>query len=102
MDKYGVLAFIIVYAISLGITGVLFYPDSLGASGTVIGVGTQSYNQGNDFSNAYKFLLGALGMNFPGVPAWVNGILLIPYIILVVYFIYLNLPKLVGSGTPPP
>ena len=102
MDKYGVLLFIIVYAIALGITGVLFYPDTIGATDTVLGVGTQSYNQGNDFGSAYKFLMGALGMTIPGVPAFVNALLFIPYLLVIVYFIYLNLPKVMGSGTPPP
>jgi len=102
MDKYGVLLLIIVYAIALGITGVLFYPDTTGAQTTTLGVGTNTYSQGQDYSLAYKFLLGALGVYIPGVPAIVNAMLTVPYILLVVYFIYLNLPKILGSGTPEP
>jgi len=101
MDKYGVLLLIIVYAIALGITGVFFYPDT-GAQTTTLGVGVSTYRQGQDFSTAYKFMMGALGTTFPGVPAFVNAILLVPYLLVVVYFIYLNLPKNPLLSTPNP
>jgi hypothetical protein len=102
MDKYSVLLLIIVYAIALGITGCLFYPDEYGLQTSVLGVHTTTFTPGQSYSYAYKFLLGALGVMLPGVPAFVNAILFVPYIILVVYFIYLNLPKVAGSGSPPP
>lgn len=105
MEKYGILLLIIVYAISLGITGVLFYPDTMQVSTTTLGVGSGTFGTQTTWaqmSTSYKFLSGALGLTFPGVPAEVNAVLFVPYILLIIMFIYYNLPKTVVISTPEP
>ena len=105
MEKYGILLLIIVYAIALGITGVLFYPDTMEVKTDMLGVGSSTFGTQTTWvqmSTTYKFLSGALGMTFPGIPAEVNAILFIPYILLIIMFIYYNLPKTVLVSTPEP
>jgi hypothetical protein len=106
MEKYGILLLIIIYAIALGITGVLFYPDEIEMKTTTFGIGDDTFTERDtvwqQLSASSKFMSGMLGMTFPGIPAEVNAVLFIPYIILIVYFIYLNLPKTAIGGTPEP
>jgi hypothetical protein len=102
MEKYGVLFLIIMYAIALGITGVLFYPDTIPVKTTVFGVGTQTYSTQTTWEQlgtGYKFLAGALVMSFPGVPLEINAILFIPYILLIILFIYYHIPTVSVLGT---
>jgi len=90
VDKYQVLMLLIVYYIVLAITTAVFQNTEL-----VIMSGTGGW----DILNV---ILGSLVLNIPSVPVIVKALICLPFYALLGYFIYLNLPKIAGSGSPQP
>jgi hypothetical protein len=49
-----------------------------------------------------KMFLSAFVVNIPGMPTILRIFFLLPFYSLAIYFFYLSLPTVFGSGTPPP
>jgi hypothetical protein len=97
MDKYQVLLTLIIYFIITGITAVIFnvgnfdVPDQ---PGSIAGFDT--------WSVLTTFVIGGLLCSISGLPGIIQAIIALPFWCLLMYFIYLNIPKVAGSGSPPP
>lgn len=91
MDKYRVLGLLIIYYLVLSITTAVF------SSGTLNLVGQQS-----GAWSTIKVLFGGLVLDIPMVPMEVRALIASPFWMLLIYFIYLNTPKIAGSGSPEP
>jgi hypothetical protein len=106
MNKYGLLIFLLVYALALATTNAVFYLSV--SNNTFMGVNYDTGNQvtGKDFNwleMVWTILLAFIGiLVINGLPLWLFVIFWAPYFIMLIYFIYLNLPKTVVGGTPQP
>ena len=92
MDKYQVLFLLIAYYLTLTITTAVF------ASGTLDIMTEQS----NTAWEVLNLIFGGLVLNIPLVPAGIRAVVSAPFWIVLGYFIYLNIPKIAGSGSPQP
>lgn len=102
MEKYQVLMILVIWYIACGVTTAIFQPGTYAMQETGVVPGMNP-DRDNTWS-LVSFFIGGLwfGFNVPDCPPVLTLILTIPFYILLVYFIYLNLPKTVIGGTPEP
>lgn len=99
MEKYQVLMTLVIWYICCGVTTAMFQPGTyaMQETGIVPGVNPDS---GNMWA-LVSFFIGGLwfGFNVPDCPPVLTLIITIPFYILLIYFIYLNLPtvKIFGN-----
>jgi len=104
MDKYSVLVFIIIYAVALSVTNAVFY---LSTTDSLMGVDTSTFsnidhNNLDAWSLVWVILPAFFGIVTIPVPLIIYIFIAVPYLILLLYFVYLNIPKVAGSGSPQP
>lgn len=104
MTKYNVLFLIIVYSLAMSITALIFNWDV-----HIIMPGQTSLSMELDvggISAAWGVLrtvfAGLTPAGFIGVPLIVGWFMVLPNYVMILYFLYVNMPKIGGSGSPEP
>lgn len=101
MDKYRVLLILVVYYIVLTVTTFVFTaaPIDMYAPSMTGGGGMLEASSG--WSLLSTFLLSVF-LPIPYMSEAVRAILTFPFWALLIYFLYLNIPTIAGSGSPNP
>jgi len=97
MDKYQVLLILIVYFIIVGVTSTVF-----GLGNFSVPDQPTSTTGFDTWSVVISFIGGGLFCTIPGLAGEIRFIVALPFWLMLMYFIYLNLPKTAIGSTPQP
>lgn len=96
MKLVEILIFCLFYFLTIGIVSSIFNPGLYSVS-TGIGYPYSMPNPVFDFGNAFfSFIEAGLSLDIPDIPAIVKLVMLLPMYGALAYFIYCNIPGLIG------